>query len=59
MADEKAKDELKKENGPKKKYIKPEITSEDLISFGAVCNGTSTGGRKASTVSCNRRKINS
>lgn len=38
------------ENKPKKKkkYIKPEIKSENLMSFGAVCNGMQTGGRKSS-----------
>lgn len=53
---EKDKEELPKQ---KKEYIKPEILSEDLISFGALCNGTSNGGRKATTVACNRRKLNS
>jgi hypothetical protein len=43
----------------KKRYIKPEIISEDLVAFGALCNGTSNGGRKASTISCNKRKLNS
>lgn len=46
----------------KKKYVKPEIVSEDLVSFGAVCNGTTNGNRKASTGSpnfCNSRRLNS
>jgi hypothetical protein len=33
----------------KKKYIKPQIQSEKLNSYGAVCNGTTVGGRKASS----------
>ncbi len=34
----------------KSTYVAPEITSEELVAFGAICNGTSkTGGRKAST----------
>ena len=46
----------------KKKYIKPEIISENLVSFGALCNGTTVGQRKASTGSpnfCNSRRLNS
>lgn len=31
----------------KKKYEKPEIKSESLMAFGAVCNGMANGGRKA------------
>ncbi len=50
----------KKENiDQKKEYIKPEIKSEDLVSFGALCNGTEIGGRKAAVPVCNTRKINS
>jgi hypothetical protein len=43
----------------KKRYVKPQITTEDLVTFGALCNGTSNAGRKATTISCNRRKLNS
>ena len=57
MSEEKDKKEQK--DLPKKKYVKPLITTEDLVTFGALCNGTSNGGRKATTVSCNRRKLNS
>jgi hypothetical protein len=40
-----------KENTEKKKksYIKPVINTEELIGFGASCNGSVGGGRKATT----------
>lgn len=44
----------------KKKYISPEIITEELLAFGAVCNGTSNGGRKDSTGApqfCNATRI--
>lgn len=44
----------------KKPYTKPEIHSESLMAFGALCNGTVTGGRKASTGApnfCNATKL--
>ncbi len=58
------KEENKKTEKPqkKKKYIKPEIVSEDLVSFGALCNGTTNGNRKASTGGpnfCNASRLNS
>ncbi len=31
----------------KKKYIKPSIKSEKLLSYGALCGGKVKGGRKA------------
>lgn len=31
---------------PKKKYEKPSIKSESLMTFGALCNGSTAGGRK-------------
>lgn len=40
----------------KKKYKKPEMKKEPLVTFGAVCNGTTSGQRKAATAppaSCN------
>ena len=46
----------------KKPYKKPELISEKLNAYGASCNGSSTGGRKASTGApnfCNSRKLNS
>ncbi|WP_127714115.1 hypothetical protein [Halobacteriovorax sp. HLS] len=51
-----------KEDGKKKKYLKPEIISEDLNVFGASCNGSLSGGRKSSTGTpnfCNANKLNS
>ena len=46
----------------KKIYRKPEITSEQLHTYGAVCNGTTTGQRKAFTSppdNCNATRLNS
>jgi hypothetical protein len=42
MAAEQSPPPLKK----KKKYHKPRIQSENLMTFGALCNGTLVGGRK-------------
>lgn len=53
------KEETKKD---KKPYTKPEIESEKLNTYGAICNGTFTGGRKASTAPpapCNPSRLNS
>ena len=33
----------------KKKYIRPHIISEPLMTFGAVCNGTTVAQRKTTT----------
>lgn len=57
---EQTKDKL--EDCKKKKYVKPEIISEDLNVFGASCNGSLSGGRKSSTGApnfCNANKLNS
>lgn len=46
----------------KRPYVKPEIESEDLLTFGALCNGSAAGGRKASTGApnfCNSKKLTS
>lgn len=46
----------------KKTYKKPSIQSEKLNSYGAVCNGTTNGGRKASSAGpafCNAARLNS
>jgi hypothetical protein len=43
-------------------YEEPKISSEDLMAFAAACNGTSSGGRKATAggpTPCNARKLNS
>lgn len=57
------KEENKKEGVVKKKpYEKPEIESEELLTFGALCNGATSGGRKASTGGpnfCNAKKLTS
>lgn len=48
--------------GDKKKYVKPTIETEDLNTYGAVCNGTFRGGRKASAGPpnpCNASRLNS
>lgn len=53
----------KEDSKPKKRaYEKPEIESEDLLTFGALCNGVASGGRKASTGApnfCNAKKLTS
>lgn len=44
----------------KKDFIAPEIISESLLAFGAVCNGTTTGRRKDTTAapaSCNSSRL--
>jgi hypothetical protein len=46
----------------KRKYQKPTVKSEALNSYGAICNGTTNGGRKASAIApnfCNARRLNS
>ena len=52
----------KNKNIERKPYQKPTIESESLNTYGAVCNGTTNGGRKASTAPptpCNASRINS
>jgi hypothetical protein len=56
------KDAIKVKDSKKRIYKKPQIQSEKLNSYGAVCNGTTTGGRKASAISpafCNAGRLNS
>ncbi len=51
-----------KSQSSKRKYKKPTIKSEALNSYGAVCNGTRNGGRKASAMApsfCNANRLNS
>ncbi|GAB4019774.1 MAG: hypothetical protein Fur0010_22040 [Bdellovibrio sp.] len=53
---------MEKKKNKKKIYKKPKIETEKLLSFGAVCNGTFNGGRKASTGApdfCNSKRLNS
>lgn len=63
MSDKKKSQKSQDENTEKKKpYIKPEIETEDLMTFGALCNGTTMGGRKSATGApqwCNASRINS
>jgi len=40
------KDHQKKKPAPKKKYQKPTVQSEKMITFGALCSGMKVGGRK-------------
>ena len=50
----------KSENQSETKYEKPEIVSEPILAFGAVCNGTPKGGRKQTTSApdnCNSTKL--
>lgn len=54
--------ETKLSAGKKRTYVKPQIQSEKLNSYGAVCNGTTIGGKKASTAGpafCNSGRLNS
>jgi hypothetical protein len=46
----------------KKQYKKPTIKSEKLNTYGAVCNGTTAGGRKATSGPpnpCRSNRLNS
>lgn len=55
-------DGLNSESKEKKKYIKPEVISEEIMAYGAVCNGQSRGGRKASVGApdfCNTNRLQS
>lgn len=48
------------QNKKKKKYEKPSKKSENLMTFGALCNGSVSGGRKQSTGApnfCNSGKL--
>lgn len=51
------KNDIKVKN--KKKYIKPKITSEKILTagLGATCNGTTNGGRKSATPACNSKSL--
>ncbi len=43
----------------KKKYVKPKIMSEKILTagLGATCNGTTSGGRKSATPACNSKTL--
>lgn len=49
----------KSASGSKPKYEKPMIKSESLTAVAALCNGSSGGGRKATTPACNSSKLKS
>jgi hypothetical protein len=63
MNDQDKKTEEKPEKNPQKeKYQSPEIESEDLMAFAAVCNGAKKGGRKATAGApdfCRSNRLNS
>lgn len=44
---------------PKPRYVKPELSTESLTAVAALCNGTTTGGRKATTPACQTSKLKS
>ena len=43
----------------RKPYEKPVIKTEGLTAVAAVCNGTTSGGRKAATPLCNASRLKS
>ena len=52
--------ESKKKSKKKRKYEKPQLKIEKVMAFGALCNGMTTGGRKAIAGppdSCNTSKL--
>ena len=52
----------KNKSKKRKEYKKPKLISEKLNAYGALCNGSTSGGRKASTGApsfCNSRRLNS
>ena len=56
----KKQDPVHRQSKPKKKYKKPSVRSEEIMTFGALCNGTMSGQRKASTGApdfCNNMKL--
>jgi hypothetical protein len=40
--------DTKVKKSKKKKYSPPQLKKEKMMAFGALCNGTSNGGRKTS-----------
>jgi hypothetical protein len=40
-------------------YERPSIRTESLTAVAAVCNGTTTGGRKATAPTCNASRLKS
>ena len=55
-------DENQTDTETKKPYVSPTIETEDMTVYGAACNGTNRGGRKAATTDvppCNSSKLTS
>ncbi|HAZ14976.1 MAG: hypothetical protein A2X86_17795 [Bdellovibrionales bacterium GWA2_49_15] len=51
---------IEKQKKTKRPYMPPEIISEDLMAFGAVCNGIASGGRKSTASApsfCNTSRL--
>jgi hypothetical protein len=44
---------------PRQSYEAPAIRTESLTAVAALCNGTTTGGRKATSPACNSTKLKS
>lgn len=57
----KPKDNPQNPKSDKKKYNTPKVTTESLMVYGALCNGTSTlGGRKATVpIGCSPARLHS
>jgi hypothetical protein len=53
------KPDSKKPAAGKAKYEKPALRSEKLTAVAALCNGTTTGSRKATTPACNASRLKS
>ena len=52
--------DTKNKTKKKKKYVKPEIKKESIMTFGALCNGMAVGGRKTTAGApdmCNAMKL--
>ncbi|MCB0376870.1 MAG: hypothetical protein KDD33_00130 [Bdellovibrionales bacterium] len=52
--------ESKKEKKKKKTYTQPKLRKEKVMAFGALCNGSATGGRKSTAGSpdfCQANKL--
>lgn len=57
---ESATDENILTNTHHEKYETPEVVTEDLMTFGALCNGSKNGGRKSTTAApnfCNANRL--
>ncbi|MCM2279396.1 MAG: hypothetical protein NDJ89_15075 [Oligoflexia bacterium] len=52
-------EETRQAGDKRKPYQKPALRSESLTAVAALCNGSSTGGRKATTPTCNASRLKS